>query len=321
MKRSANATTLLLVCDQQRSVLQRYANPCREPRAYSPYGHHPWRSGALAFNGELPEAISGHYLLGHGYRAYNPTLMRFNRPDSWSPFGRGGLNAYAYCLGDPLNRRDPTGHFPVATLIALVGMGAGFLTKGTSLSMSVVGLVAGAASMAVDMQLAESSKEEHSAQWQLPLILGSIVISTSLVGGLLSKADDIIQLSRKALTRRGSVGELPPGRAVIEAQLSGIPQPSSFTKLLTGTNLNLGSHGDDALSVAHANRYVDIARKVESGSLSNTSAHLQSTVEWSKAQGPSRVVGMAFNSVATVISGGLDAAQRKTGLAIRRSSF
>ena len=38
--------------------------------------------------------------------------MRFNSPDSWSPFGDGGLNAYAYCGGDPMNQADPTGHSP-----------------------------------------------------------------------------------------------------------------------------------------------------------------------------------------------------------------
>ena len=27
-----------------------------------------------------------------------------------SPFGEGGLNPYAYCQGDPINRSDPTGH-------------------------------------------------------------------------------------------------------------------------------------------------------------------------------------------------------------------
>ncbi|MFF1916268.1 RHS repeat-associated core domain-containing protein [Streptomyces sp. NPDC058239] len=64
----------------------------------------------LGFNGERPDPVTGHYLLGNGYRAFNPVLMRFPSPDSWSPFGEGGLNSYAYCLGDPVNRVDPTGH-------------------------------------------------------------------------------------------------------------------------------------------------------------------------------------------------------------------
>lgn len=37
--------------------------------------------------------------------------MRFNSPDSLSPFGKGGLNAYVYCEGDPINRDDASGHF------------------------------------------------------------------------------------------------------------------------------------------------------------------------------------------------------------------
>jgi len=41
-------------------------------------------------------------MLGNGYRAYNPILKRFNSPDSLSPFGKGGLNAYSYCVGDPV---------------------------------------------------------------------------------------------------------------------------------------------------------------------------------------------------------------------------
>lgn len=36
--------------------------------------------------------------------------MRFNSPDNMSPFGKGGLNSYAYCLCDPINRLDNTGH-------------------------------------------------------------------------------------------------------------------------------------------------------------------------------------------------------------------
>ncbi|RZI87154.1 MAG: RHS repeat-associated core domain-containing protein [Pseudomonas sp.] len=55
-------------------------------------------------------------LLGNGHRAYSPSLMKFLSPDSLSPFGSGGLNAYAYCLNDPVNLTDPTGKTPWALL-------------------------------------------------------------------------------------------------------------------------------------------------------------------------------------------------------------
>ncbi|WNW10754.1 RHS repeat-associated core domain-containing protein [Pseudomonas sp. DTU_2021_1001937_2_SI_NGA_ILE_001] len=74
---------------------------------------HPWlcrAKGGLGFNGWLHEPGLAWQLLGHGYRAYNPALMRFHSPDNQSPFAQGGLNAYAYCRGDPLNRTDPSGH-------------------------------------------------------------------------------------------------------------------------------------------------------------------------------------------------------------------
>jgi RHS repeat-associated protein len=103
------------------SVLLAKSPDGRVALAYTPFGHHASGSPpdvALGFNGERPQPPTGHYLLGNGYRAFNPTLMRFNSPDSWSPFGDGGLNAYAYCAGDPVNNIDPDGHWGSLAYVA-----------------------------------------------------------------------------------------------------------------------------------------------------------------------------------------------------------
>ncbi|MNX77368.1 hypothetical protein D3C86_1089090 [compost metagenome] len=115
----------LLATDLQRSVLETLQAHLQHPIAYSPYGHHPAESGLsslLGFNGERADPVTKCYPLGNGYRMFNPVLMRFNSPDSWSPFGEGGLNAYMYCLGDPINNSDYAGHMPFKSpVIAIQG--------------------------------------------------------------------------------------------------------------------------------------------------------------------------------------------------------
>lgn len=84
---------------------------------YDPYGARLGNyAPLLAFNGELRDAPTGNYLLGNGRRAYSPTLRRFLSADPLSPFSKGGINAYAYCLGDPVNRHDPSGAFSLWAL-------------------------------------------------------------------------------------------------------------------------------------------------------------------------------------------------------------
>jgi RHS repeat-associated protein len=110
---SNNVETSLLATDQHRSVLNVVDTTESHSLQYTPYGHRTLENGLLSllcFNGERPDPVTGHYLLGKGYRAFSPVLMRFNSADTWSPFGKGGLNCYAYCLGDPVNYDDPTGH-------------------------------------------------------------------------------------------------------------------------------------------------------------------------------------------------------------------
>nr|WP_180207153.1 RHS repeat-associated core domain-containing protein [Pseudomonas sp. SbOxS1]NYU07451.1 RHS repeat-associated core domain-containing protein [Pseudomonas sp. SbOxS1] len=102
----------LLFTDQQRSVLSALTSDKLKHTAYTPYGHscdENILNRLLGFNGERTDPTTGNYLLGNGYRAFNPVLMRFNSPDVLSPFLEGGINAYAYCLGDPVNRSDRSG--------------------------------------------------------------------------------------------------------------------------------------------------------------------------------------------------------------------
>ena len=100
----------MLAGDDKNSVLCEVGLDDSREIAYSPYGHSAGGMGVLGFNGEVREAHVGWYLLGNGYRAFNPGFMRFCSPDDRSPFGAGRINTYAYCGGDPVSFTDPTGH-------------------------------------------------------------------------------------------------------------------------------------------------------------------------------------------------------------------
>ncbi|MFG0321600.1 RHS repeat-associated core domain-containing protein [Pseudomonas sp. zjy_13] len=124
-------TTCLLDIDQQQSGL---GAGYYEPRAYSPYGGMSAVSvRGLAFSGQYLDLVTGSYPLGNGHRFYRPSLRRFISPDVLSPFGKGGLNAYAYCQGDPVNFADPSGRFP-----AIIAPVRNLVTGVINLGISVV---------------------------------------------------------------------------------------------------------------------------------------------------------------------------------------
>nr|WP_245355358.1 RHS repeat-associated core domain-containing protein [Pseudomonas sp. BP7] len=80
---------------------------------YTPFGYNdklPSGSTALGFNGEFILENMHLYLLGQGHRGFSTEMRRFIGPDNAeSPFARGGVNAFAYCVNDPVNRKDETG--------------------------------------------------------------------------------------------------------------------------------------------------------------------------------------------------------------------
>ncbi len=61
-------------------------------------------------------------------RYYSPELCRFISPDDieyLDPESINGLNLYCYCLNDPINNIDPTGHFVITTAVIWTAIGIG----------------------------------------------------------------------------------------------------------------------------------------------------------------------------------------------------
>lgn len=144
--------TLLLLSDASPSVIGESLNGQIHLVSYSAYGERDKNAGLqtlLAFNSEVCEPLTGWYLLGRGYRAFNPGLMRFHSPDSLSPFGAGGVNPYVYCLGNPIRFRDPTGHYgfergnlPLYYEPVPEPEGPGFLEKWLYVGLAALGVIA-----------------------------------------------------------------------------------------------------------------------------------------------------------------------------------
>jgi len=109
----------LLATDDKGSVLSVQDAAGLEGHNFSAYGQDPTLPSmrtTTGFNGEAYESVSASYLLGLGLRSYSPRLRRFCAADNWSPFGKGGLNAYGYCGCDPVNKIDRSGHAPTLHL-------------------------------------------------------------------------------------------------------------------------------------------------------------------------------------------------------------
>ena len=211
---SAVREVMLLGTDAQGSVTTEAKDQIQNP-VYGAYGQSTTGASRLGYAGTLREQDTGWYFLGD-YRIYNPVLMRFHSRDSLSPFGEGGLNGYAYCAGDPVNRIDPSGHswldwlLPAAGLaLALVGtvaslgalaapaaaLTASYVTAVTTATLSVVSLAADVASMTL-----LATGNENAGR-----ILGFVGMAT----GLASAAPSIASAAAKGVKGLGTrVGSL-----------------------------------------------------------------------------------------------------------------
>ncbi|KRP44624.1 RHS repeat-associated core domain-containing protein [Pseudomonas libanensis] len=174
-----------------------------------------------AFNGERLDIPVNLYHLGNGRRAYDPELMVFLSPDPLSPFGEGGINSYAYCACDPVNRSDPEGlflnlHHWLLTFAFLALSVAGVVTggvalaaaaaAGTALTASIIavvsasaGVVAGVLGVA-SLSVAEVDSQQgwdrsnHIENLNVAAVLfslGSVFSSPKSITGYLSLTHDL----------------------------------------------------------------------------------------------------------------------------------
>lgn len=204
-RQGSKVDVCLIGTDQSRSVLQAISPEGGEQNpVYTPYGSQAGSAGLnslLGFNGQLPDPVTGCYLLGNGYRSYNPVLMRFHSPDNLSPFGAGGINAYAYCVGDPINLSDPTGHFSwraiLGIVIAVASIALTVVTLGAAAPATGPTLVGGltlSASAAIvniaatTVGIAATIAQEVAPRSEAGAVLGYISLGLGILGGGLGKA-------------------------------------------------------------------------------------------------------------------------------------
>jgi RHS repeat-associated protein len=190
-----NTMTLLTGSDRMNSVVWRSDAPALN---YTPSGTPDADTpGDVGFHGERRDPVSGTTHLGNGYRAYSPVLMRFTCPDSLSPFGAGGINPYAYCAGDPVNRADPSGHMSwqagIGIGLGILGIMGAILTAGSSIAAaggimaaiaaaSPTALVGGAAGILSDAAAMYCGAMEDNHP-QKSSVLGWVSLGFGVIGG------------------------------------------------------------------------------------------------------------------------------------------
>lgn len=126
-------------------------------------------------------------------RYYDPEIGRFISPDSvdyLDPATINGLNLYAYCGNDPVNRVDPTGHFAISSF--LIGLGISAL----------IGAVVGAFSYTASEGLSYAITGEFT--WSWAQFAGSVI--GGAIGGAISMIPGMGTMAVAGITGALSTG-------------------------------------------------------------------------------------------------------------------
>ena len=211
-------SAILLGCDAQGSVRIEADNTLRS-RHYTAHGAQAdsadQTSSPFAFAGQRREPLTHWYIPG-GNRPYDPLLMIFLAPDSESPFGRGGINPYAYCAGDPVNRVDPDGHAWWKWLVAGIGAVLGAVAVIASFGTAAPGFAALAAALAGDFaEMATVTASTYSAM--VTSTLSAVSIGTGV-------ASDVLNAMGKDQKAAGILGWISLGTGLLASAIEIVPR-------------------------------------------------------------------------------------------------
>lgn len=131
---------MLLALDCLNSPLRGGLGEVRLRQAYTPLGFTCRPLFASGFAGLSSGGTGSLGIAGNGARFYHSPVGRFITGDAFSPFGKGGLNSYAWCEGEPVNRSDPDGHAWVLGVGLAQALSNGFALASNTLSGSLSAL-------------------------------------------------------------------------------------------------------------------------------------------------------------------------------------
>ncbi|OAA41127.1 YD repeat-containing protein [Beauveria brongniartii RCEF 3172] len=254
-KGTRNTQTQLWASDMHASVtawINSDESDSHYSRQYTPYGYNVQdadKGPSIGFNGQWCDPVTGWYHLGNGYRVYNPVLMHFHSPDSWSPFQSGEINPYGYCLGDPINNIDPSGHFSlfgikftwrdlaIAVAGIAVGIAVGVLTGGAGFAIEAgLGIACGLASDVMTGAVYDQATG-HTPTWKS---VGTDALY-SLIGGVVGEgAGKVVGAAGKSAVR--GLGGMREGAGVVKGMresLGAVTQMQEVRHEFTGEAENL----------------------------------------------------------------------------------
>jgi len=251
--------TYFLMTDLQRSVLP-------DLRAYSPYGFMKSRpASALVFGGQYRDPLTGNYPLGNGRRFYSPTLLRFTTCDSLSPFSKGGINGYAYCGGDPVNRHDPSGAF-----WGMAARGIGLLSSGATFGGAIIRTMKNVVGRRQYFRASNNGTSPAAPHQELPSLsrvsnqqfsmtgafgmAGQVVAAANGVTPSVQNAVDLLALGNTVTNLSGGLaGNIAAGRQVVSYIRS---NPSEFPGIMAETFMDLTMLDEMLSTVGRAFTYV-----------------------------------------------------------------